>query len=245
MSLRKHGLKVLGLSILAASGLMAFSASAAQAASFLENGVAIGVLKTVTGTVDTLIQLQIFATGAEIDCAKVNVAEGDLLSTALGQTPGLAHLKLLLEECKAYSFMLDVNNKITNLTLQSNCKIFETSLAKVKNENGGNMIIEGLAQVFLHTDGNAYLDLTGVGGEQILTTVFSTNCTNLPTGQKITGLTVLKLTPGSEGATWPKAVKQLAEVAGFGNAIVYVTNPVVILGSIWFELSNSAEWGIC
>jgi hypothetical protein len=241
MNLGKHGPKVLALSILAALGLMALSASVAQAAngSFLENNVALTALKTATSTVDVLPVLEIPTVNLELDCTGVTSLEGDLLGSGKLEEAGLVHVRLLFTGCGAY-------NIGPPLTQQSNCKLYETVLDREKETNAGNLLLEALAEVFLHTDGKPYLNVRGVGAEEIFTTVLAKNCTFL-NGTKIKGLEVLKLTPGTSLA-YTNAVRQLVEMADltlFPNNLKFGANQAFALGSIWAELTNGQPWGIC
>lgn len=98
MTQKKHGLKVLGLAVLAALGLMAFGAAAAQG-SFLILGITLEQLKleeeTFEGHVDTPFSFLVESKNYEVNCPKVNVS-GTLLLTD-------ADAKLTFLECAVFT----------------------------------------------------------------------------------------------------------------------------------------------
>jgi hypothetical protein len=243
MSISKHRPKVLVLSVLAAFGLIAFSASAAQAAagSFLENGVAINALKTGTGTVDTLPVLEVPTANFEIDCTGITFLEVDLLGSGALEEAGVAHTRLLFTGCRVYTIG-------PPLSEQKTCKVYETLLDREKETNAGNLVAEGLAEVFLHTDGKPYLRVKGINGaEEKLAQIFSKNCVSIMNGTKVTGLIVFQLTPGTSVA-YTNAVRQLVEMASvslFTNNLKFGEAQAFALGSAWVELTNTQPWGIC
>jgi hypothetical protein len=233
MSLKKHGLKVLGLSIMAALSLMAFGASAAQATDsgvFLENEKAITSLKTATGEVDVLGKLEVTALNVEIDCTGFTVKQGDLLGSGAGEEPGVGHVELLFTGCISYA--------LSPLAEQKNCKLYESTLDREKKVNVGNILARGLALVFLHTDGVAYVRVHGVGG--LFTQIFSENCIGVPNGLKIGGLEVLKVTKVGK-----RLLAEMANLTLFPNELKYGENSAELLGSVWVELTNKELLGIC
>jgi hypothetical protein len=251
MSLRKHGLRVLGLSIMAALGLTALSASAAQATDsgvFLENKSAITSLKTVTGEVDVLGKLDIPNSNVEIDCIGFNVLQGDLLGSGFGEEPGVGHIELLFTGCKGYT--------LSPLAEQPNCKLYETSLSKIKKENAGNLVAKGLALVFLHEktalqtamgeQGTAYVRVHGVpmGEQRVLTQIFSEKCVGIPDGIKVVGLEVFKVTL-VENANGHLLLVEMADLVLFPKELSYGENPGLLLGAAWFKLANGQKLGIC
>jgi hypothetical protein len=251
MSLRKHGLKVFGLSIMAALGLMALSASAALATDsgvFLENGTAITSLKTATSEVDVLNQIEIPNSNVEIDCTGFNVAQGDLLGSGVGETAGVGHVELLYTGCKGYA--------LSPLAEQKNCKLYETALSKAKKENGGNIVAKGLALVFLYEktalqtemgeQGTPYVRLHGVpnGGINVISQIFTEGCVGIPDGIKITGLQVFKVTL-VENANGHLLLVEMADLTLFPNEMRYGENEMLFLGSTWVKLGNGQKLGIC
>jgi hypothetical protein len=243
MSLRKHGLKVLGLSLMATLGLLAFSASAALATDsgvFLENGSAITSLKTATGEVDVLGQLQVPNSNVEIDCTGFNVSQGDLLGSGVGEGAGVGHVELLYTGCKGYA--------LSPLAEQKNCKLYETALSKAKKENAGNIVAKGLALVFLHTDGTPYVRLHGIpnAGLNVFAQIFTEGCVGIPDGIKVTGLEVLKVTL-VENAIGHLLLVEMANLTLFPNELRYGENEALILGSAWVKFAggSTAKLGIC
>jgi hypothetical protein len=235
MSLRKHGLKVLGLSIMAALGLMAFGASAAQATDsglWLENEAAIASLLTATGTVDVLGRLEVPKLNVEIDCTGFEVKQGDLLGSGTGESPGVAHVELLYTGC--------TGNSITSLTELKNCKLYENTLEREMKTNAGNLLAAGLALVFLHTDGVPYIRIHGVPGTDILSTILSENCIGIPNGTKVKGLEVFLVKKLGN-----RLLLEMANLTLFPNALFYGENSAELLGSVWVELTNGNLLGIC
>ncbi len=97
MSNTKRGLKALGLSLMAAMGLMAFTAAGAQAITWDINGAEIGANNSnVTGNIvaGTTGLLLVPAQNLVIHCSKFTVEEGTLMSVANN-----AHAKLKYSEC--------------------------------------------------------------------------------------------------------------------------------------------------
>jgi hypothetical protein len=235
MSLRKHGLEVLGLGIMAALALMAFGASAAQATDsgvWLENEKAITSLLTATGEVDTLLRLEAAAVNIEIDCSAFIVKQGDLLGSGAGESPGVAHVELLLTGCKA--------NTLSPLAEQVNCKLYESALDREKKVNAGNLLVRGLALVFLHTDGVPYIRVHGVPPENIIITIFAENCIGVPNGTKVRGLEVFKVTKIEK-----RLLLEMASLTLFPNELVYGGSVAELLGSIMLDLTNNELLGIC
>jgi hypothetical protein len=232
MSFRKHGLKVLGLSVMAALGLMSFSASFAHA-TWLENGAAITGLKNATGEVDLLGVLEVPALSVEIDCATFSVKKGEILGSSEATEPNVGHLELLYEKCDAYG---------TSPTLgpdnNGKCEIYETSANRTALTNEGNILAKALALVVTH-NGKQYVLVKNISAQ-----IFSRECTALPNGLTVTGDVTLDLHEG--GGT--NRIKQLATVANltlFPNQLKYGINPAFLLGSVWVSLASGNPWGIC
>jgi hypothetical protein len=242
MSFRKHGSKVFGLSITVALGLMALSASAAlgtDSGVFLEDEVAITSLKTATGEVDVLGQLEIPNSNIEIDCTGFNISQGDLLGSGVGEEPGVGHVEVLSTGCKAYA--------LSPLQEQKNCKLYETALDREKKVNAGNIVAKGLVLVFLHTDGTPYVRVHGVpngAGLNVFAQIFSENCIGVPNGVKVTGLGVLKVTL-IHTANGHFELIEMANLTLFPNELRYGENEARILGSALVTLTNAHVLGVC
>jgi hypothetical protein len=241
VSLGKHGLKVLGLSVMTALGLMAVSASTAHAVAFLENYSTITSLLIAIPEVDTLLRFQT-AAGGEIDCTNFDVLQGDLLGSGKGEEPGVAHVEFLFLQCNTYVVTEGA------LEAQPKCEFFKTALDREKGITTKDFTILALATVFLHTDGVPYVEVRGVGAESIFMQIFSKNCIGFPNGSKIKGSVILKLSPGSS-AEFTNAKKQLVEVADltlFPNKLfLNAALEAKLLGSMWVKLANEEQWGIC
>ncbi len=138
--MRKHGLKVLGLSLLTALGLMALSAGVAQAASEIQvKGAALVGSKAVKGTVGAGELLT--AGGVKIGCT-AGTFGGEVFNTS---KVGKAKAKILYTGC-------------TVLGADKFCKIYE----ELPMVNQGSIAATGNGTFFVHTDGKHYLLVEGL-----------------------------------------------------------------------------------
>jgi hypothetical protein len=137
--MRKHGLKVLGLSLMAMLGLMAFAAVGAQAQE-LPGASSLGLylinlgnalLATATGAQVGVGKLLVEGRGIEIGCDTAHVVEGKIDSA----TDALAKLEFL--KCKTYEF--------GTLALIESCVIKGGTVA-----NGGTVLAKALLLPILH-----------------------------------------------------------------------------------------------
>jgi hypothetical protein len=235
MSLRKHGLKVLGLGLLAAVGLMAFSATAAQAV-WLESGATITGLKNATGEVDLLGVFDVPERNVEIDCAAFKVKKGEILGNGHANGSNIAHVELLYESCTV--------NGISPLTADTPCEVYETQVDRENSTNPGNLLAKGLATI-IDMGGTKYVEVEGtLEAEEVFARIWSRNCLALPNGTKVKGLVTLDL---HEGSTTNR-VKQLVQVANltlFPNKLKYGINPALLLGAVWVKLESGNPWGVC
>jgi len=152
----KHWLRAFGLSIMAALGLMAFTAAAAQAGNGLFTvGGSAAAGQSITGEIKVLGELLVPARNLKIVCHK-----GQILSATLGHKVGLGNVKF--EEC----LVLDLEGNPI-----SGCEV----------TNGKT--ITTLAQVLavLGKDGNLYaLFEPDVGATSLELTALFTNVTFEP-----------------------------------------------------------------
>lgn len=171
----RNGIKVLGLMLVAALAVMAFTASAAQAGEYRIEG------KTLTEK------------GLASESVSGTLAKGKLLVPGLALTfvclkgkgtgtvllGGTAHATILFEECSVEG------NKF--------CKTYETK-AKMESEvEPGNITASGLGEVIL-MEGKHYLLVSSGAGifSQIFLTKSTKGCT-LPLEETVTGSTVFSL----------------------------------------------------
>ena len=172
----RKGIKILGVTLLAALGLMAISVSAAQASGqFLIN-------KTVL-------------TGTDTETVAGTAGEGELLVEPLG-------LKI---NCTSGSVtgVIEAEDKAKATVLYNGCKVLENKFCKLyENEsdmlnhvNDGHLIATGTGLLGLH-NGKHYLTITGLGVNQSFATVFTNldteGCT-LPLETLVTGSTAFLL----------------------------------------------------
>jgi len=186
--MQKHLLRVLGLSLLAAVGLMAFATAGAQAAEFrilgsaaLATGATFGGSQIGTGT------LKVPTLNIEIVCQKLSVLEGKILSGPAGTALG----KILFEECVVWSIKSGTLELIEKLP----CQILDISGGSGKV---GHITATANLQVFLHINGKTFI-LASKDGENrpfaIANYTSGTGCP-IPLKQEITGNTVFKLVTG-------------------------------------------------
>lgn len=221
MSFKKHGLKVLSLSIMAALGLVAFSVSAAQAAHlYRENGVTITGLKNVTGIVDVLGKLEIPKLKSEIDCNKFKVTSGVILGNGHADGSNVGHGELLYEECKGFSGLLG-----ETLTLQANCKLFETQAERNADTNSGNIVAKALFLFQLHS--GALFVLVDAHSS-----IWTRNCLNIPNGTLVSGSFTAKVTNDASG----KLLVEVADLTLFPNKLFFGEHLAELLGSVWVSL---------
>jgi len=174
-----QGIKILGLSLLAAISVMAVSAAAAQAAHFAIEGtpLAAGDSETVAGT-GVEGELLVPGIGLNINCTS-SAFTGTLLPA------GAADASVLFSGCTV------LGNKF--------CKIYENEANMNAKTNAGNILATGTGELHLH-EGQHYLIVKGVGAEEIFTTVYfntaAEGCNLGGLSMVIKGLTALVLPTG-------------------------------------------------
>ncbi len=144
--MRKHGLKVLGMSLLAALGLMALSAAAAQAGSEIQvKGAALKTTKAIKGVIGAGVILT--SGGVKIACTAGTFTGEVFNSGAVGK----AKAKLLYTGCKV-------------LGAEKFCQIYE----ELPMVGQGSIATTGVGTFFVHTDGKHYLLVEGLGVSKTL-----------------------------------------------------------------------------
>jgi len=184
--MQKHLLRVLGLSLLAAVGLMAFAAAGAQAApeTRILGSSALAINETVGGSQIGTGALKVPALSVEIVCNTLSVTEGKILE------PSLALGKILFEGCVVWS--------IEKVTL----KLIEVLPCQILDSKNGNKIghitAAAFLKVFLHTDGRTYLLASPDPAGSAFAVVNYTSGTGcpIPLKQEVTGNTVFKVVTG-------------------------------------------------
>ena len=242
MTLGKHELKALGLSLLTALSLMAITAAGASATTgklLILNAAkttASELNAVLTGAMDLLNVLHVPAINLEIHCTAFTVSNGTYLAS-----DDVGHLNALFSGCLVY--------QLSPLTHLAGCEIYPTAADRVAGTNKGHATVAALVLVLFHT---------GAGGEKIVIRakpssaegsfvhLFYKNC---PTGS--TALIRGGLTLAAHDNPEAHLVKHLFEGAT-GSFILdqlqYGLNPMTILGSIWVELTGEhagREWGLC
>jgi len=175
MSQGRHGIKILGLSLLAALGLMAI-ASSAQASNFLILETEGGVTKEVgTASGSTAVAGKLLLeNGLTIVC---NAAEAN----ATLEAAGMAKATVNFSTCSVEG------NKF--------CKVYPTKADMTAKTNAGKLVGTGLGTLILHETSH-FLDVEGLGVNKTFSTIFTNTaaegCT-LPLENEVTGLDVLAL----------------------------------------------------
>jgi len=251
MSLRKHGLKVLGLSFLTALSLMALSAGGAQAANFFlilnaAETILSNLHATASGEIDLLGVLLIPELNFEVSCHKFTVKEGLIL------TDGVAHVQLLFETC----LIDEIKNKVTGLLTElPKCKVYETAMDEELNLNAGNILAAALILVIKHEfkvgeKTESKIELLAhpkEAGGRFATLFFNELCP-VPLESPISGLLTLEAHLGGH------QVKQLLREAlpnlTLGSLIFGsgAGRPALLDGAAWVFLTGAHEglkWGIC
>ncbi len=241
MSLRKHGLKALGLTFFAALALMAITAPGASAtAGKLLILNAAGTLTSelaaeLTGSLDLLGVLDVTAINLEIECTAFTVALGDYL------VGGSGHAKLLYSGCLVYG---------TNPSLVAvggGCTVYPTAADRTAETSKGHITAEALLLVLQHTgvDGNKVVinaDPVAEGGT-LFTKIFFKNC-NAASAEIKGGVTLLLHTSAHQ----IKHLFQEATGAFKLKQLLYGLNNANILGGAWIELTGAHAgrgWGLC
>jgi hypothetical protein len=202
MSLKKHGLKALGLTFFAALALMAISAPGASATAgelLILNAagtVSSELNATLTGKVDVLGVLDVPAINLEIDCTAFTVEEGTYLAS-----DNTGHGKLLYSGCTAYG-------TTPHLLALAGCEIYPTAADRTAGTNKGHITAAALLLILLHTgaSGNKTIVIAKPSAGGLFTKIFFKNC---PTGTSadVTGeLALLLNTTGHKiehlGSVW-------------------------------------------
>lgn len=223
-----HGIKILGLSLLAALGLLTVTAAAAQAgefrvekSTFASKGI---MSETFQGTAGKT-QFSVSWLGFEISCS------GAELSGTISQG-GSTSAKAKFNECQV------VGNKF--------CKIYPTSSDRTAKTNAGQIPIQGNGELLLHA-GSHYVKFPS----QQFTVLFMTiggGCT-LPAEMIAAGSAAVKFSSAlSELVEQPFAAATGAESALLKVSVTCGGEPAEILGSsgtVKLSGANTGKtWGL-
>jgi hypothetical protein len=245
--MHKHMLRALGLSLIAALGLMAFSAANALAAGeiLVEGSAALATGRTATGKQEGEGTLKVPALNIEIVCKKLTAGAGTkIISGPLGTL--LA--EVLYEECVVWSIKKESLELIEVLTT---CQILASGATKTK----GDITAVGTGSVVLHNINEVYLLAEGetVGGvKQPFATVEFTKGIGCPlaTPVKIIGSAVFKHITGNlnTGAAVVEPLIESSEAIQklLGDKLLYGVNEAFIKGSALLALTGThagLKWG--
>lgn len=237
----KYIFKAIGLSLMAALGLMAFIASSASAENLTLASLKHGTI-LVLGNEDTkaevsgtlgLGQLLVPSLGVEIHCEKGSVVSASLINPLGGEALG----SFLFENCKL--FPIDLTGKLTSTE----------PLPCVISNGGANHHITATVTILVIThEGVLYL----VADPDPLTSPFteikyeSGKGCPIPLTQKITGTYAFEVTQAHEKVlTITAGLKPLQEL--LGTKLLYGTNEGIIHGSgtaFLIGASKECTWGV-
>jgi hypothetical protein len=239
--MHKHTLKALGLSLIAALGLMAFSAGAAQAGEIqVEGSAALATGRTVNATQEGEGTLLVPSLNIEIVCKKLTAANTTVTSGPLGT----ASAEVLYEECVVWSIQKETEKLIEVLT---SCQILASGATKTK----GHITAKGVGKIILHNANTETFLLAE--GAPFATVEFTKGigCA-LTNPVKVSGAVVFKVVTGNLiPSAANKVVKPLIEASKtlqklIGDKLLYGVNEAFIDGSALLELTGShagLKWG--
>ena len=238
MIFKKHGLKALGLCLVAALGLMAFAASAAQAVPVKDGGWLVGTAgtelaanETATGAWDVQGPLLVAAKNLSLNCTEVEVVNGVLLPLNAAHE-SIGHATLLFKQCTAL-------NKTTGAELP--CHVLLPGGA-----GGGVLhITANVLFVVVLEAGEAFvLAYPTAGLTEPFTEVLFTGATcPLPELTPIKGTLLLALTAGLNNPQLAVAATPALQTK-FGDELKFGANPAILDGSANISLASGAAWGI-
>jgi hypothetical protein len=241
MTLGKHGLRALGLSLLAALGLMAVGAAGAsgETGKLLILNAAKTVLTELNATlgakIDLLIVFHVPAINLEIHCTSVEAQESVYLAS-----DHVAHLKLVYHGC-----LIDQLNPLTTIV---GCEVYPTAADRTAGTNKGLIEVKGLLLVLLHrhTVFGQTLEKPVLRIKELHSSLFFKNCPTGSTALVSGGLTLL----AHDGPETHKVEHLFEEAVGPAklDQFKYGLSDMNMLGSIWIFLTGEhlgREWGLC
>jgi hypothetical protein len=251
-TMHKHMLRTLGLSLIAALGLVAFSAANALAAPepgqvLVEGSTTLANERTVGAKQEGEGTLLVPGLNIEIVCQKLAAGTN---TKVISGSAGTALAEILYQECVVWSTEGSPQKLIEIL---KSCQILASGVTKTV----GDITATGVGKVLLKEKGSTetYLLAEGetVGGVvQPFATVEFTKGIGCPlaTPVKITGTAAFKVGAGNLN-TSPEVVEPLVESSGaiqkaLGGVLKYGINEAFIDGSALLKLTGSHEglkWG--
>ncbi len=171
----RNGIKVLGLMLIAALAVMAFTAAAAQAGEYKINGSTLTTLGLASESVEgTVAEGELLVPGLSLN---INCKKGTFTGTI--KKGGGASAKILYSECEV------LGNKF--------CKTYETKANMESEVNAGNLVAEGSGEIILM--GEKHYLLVSSGATPFTTVYFtkSTKGCTLPLEETVSGSTVFLL----------------------------------------------------
>jgi hypothetical protein len=248
--MRKHGLRGLGLALIAALGLMALGASAAQAVELRSGGwlkssgtfiTSEGI--TATQTASGLLELP--SKNAAILCEEATATGTIENRSADKKSEGHGSITILFLKCKVYDFTGGVKGaELTECT-----KTLEAPLVDKTNHHITTSV---LVKTHIH-NGVPYVRFSPLLGKtEFVTLTFGGTC-SLPAELKIKGSIACELSPATDvtpvvatidtlpaGGQCGKTVQTLIGEPGLS----FGANPAFIQGSLSATITSGAAFGI-
>lgn len=256
--MQKHMPRALGLSLLAALGLMGLTVAGAQAEALggVAGRILIGGADAANGTVvlgehEGSNTLLVPALNFEIVCQKFKVLEGKVIGK------GQALAKLLYEECVTWGTKKNASGE-QELTTKLPCEIIEDQSPFAS----GGIVSQVILLVVLHEVSagvfSTYILATGDSGafgkeEGFLTSILVTTPSECPLPKlvEVAGSIVFKVTLGDLNSKQPEelyvlatASKALSSSGLFTDKLKYGINEAFIDGSALLWLASDANWGL-
>lgn len=236
MRFRKHGLKVIGLSLMAALSLMAIAASSAQA-------VELGhwYTRATPGGAETLLN----STGTL-------VVEKDVMPTL--EVAGL-NVKVLCTDVESESATIESTGKgAAALAFKTSCEARSISPdAKLPCTVAESIKASVLALPFLHSDGKVYYLFEPSAGTTFTTLKFGGAECTLPEEVKVTGTAVVEECLHHDFNVFllrhllQEASASLFSSGTLKDALKFGAQSARLNGSIWLKLTgahNDLEWKV-
>ncbi len=242
--MRKHALRILGMSLLSLIGVMAFAAAGAQAEGAItiltSTGLATG--KTFTGAQEGVARLVAPALNIEIECKGMTILEGVIISGPSGKVL----TKLLHSECKVFHINVGggKEEEIKEKEELPNCQILDAETG-----TAGHITSKANYLVILHS-GVSYLLATPDGQTFFAKVNFTKGigCV-LMSGVEIKGSAMFEVALGDINRDGEKveplvrsnqAIQTLFEPT---DKLLYGMQPAYIVGSAKLKLNGAGHVG--
>ena len=251
--MRKHGLRGLGLALVAALALMAFGASAAQATLtpgfwLLKTGTKLAGTETVSGETTETGILKVEAKNTEIRCEVGKITEGSIDNSTEAELEGKKGLIghglaiILFLNCHVFELSTGLINKACDEALGGPMEVGESEASLLAKRH---ITAHVLVLVHRHTNGLTYLifePAINLPGKPFTTLIFGGEC-SLPEKVEITGKVAVAapvadaVKPALAIDTGNEPGKALQTLLGAG--LNFGKSPATIKGNGFVELTGA------